>query len=66
MEEDFLPRPPPLNRLSASLFKARVTPFMKPGRDLETSLRSVLTMESLTMNLCKYSMKSEARKIDIF
>ena len=56
MEEEFLPRPPPLNRLSASLLKVGVTAFTKPRRDLETSVGSVLTVESLTMNLRKYSM----------
>ena len=61
MEENFLintiwkEKPPPLERLSVSLPKAQVKLFMNRVRDLETSLRGVLTMECLTMSLRKYS-----------
>ena len=36
--------------------KDQVKHFMKLGRDLETSLGSVLTIECLTMSLCRYFM----------
>ena len=51
MEEKFL-----IKYFLASLLKARVKYFMKPRKDLKTSLGSVLIMECLNMNLCKYSM----------
>ena len=62
MEEEFLRkyysvgRPPLLGRQFMSLPKDRVKHFMKLGRDLDTSLGSVLTMDCLTMTLRRYFM----------
>ena len=62
MEEEFLRKYYSLGK-TTSVRKAmheftqdRVKHFMKLGRDLETSLGSVLTMECLTMSLHKYLM----------
>ena len=49
MEEEFL-RKYYSGKLSAILPKVQVKIFKRPGRDLETSLGSVHTMECLTMN----------------
>ena len=43
-------------RLFMNLLNDRVKHFMKLGRDLETSLGSVLTLEYLTMCLHRYFM----------
>ena len=59
MEEEFLRKYYSVGKTTSvrkALPKDRVKHFMKLGRDLETSLGSVLTMECLTMSLHKYFM----------